>query len=213
VRRSHRAGTADLTGQPDGAPGLVLDPPHRRLVGPQIRPRDVIDEMPIAAAKARISRSLSRGGILGSAKINQFAAAVRQSGRGVLEGHRPRQAEGFFGADIRRHAHAADRWPAGNVVDRDDCLEADRSRWIWTSLKGPSSSPKRNASSITFSPSSSSRSQQPEGDERKAAPDQPPAHDPPPEFPGSKRPQTSLLDGKLGRKIVSRPSSLHKNPF
>jgi hypothetical protein len=77
---------------------------------------------PIAAAKARISCSLQRH--LG--KNHRFATAVRQTGRGILEGHRPRQSEGFLGADVGRHLHAADRRSAGDVVDGDHRFEADR---------------------------------------------------------------------------------------
>jgi hypothetical protein len=79
----------------------------------------------MAPAKARISRSLSKSRHFGISEDHRFAAAVRQTGGRILEGHCPRQPEGFLGADIGGHAHAADCRPTGNVVDGDDRLEAD----------------------------------------------------------------------------------------
>ena len=116
---------ADLSRQPDSTARLVLDPSHRQLVGSHIGPRDVIREIADRRGEGADQALLVLERHLGIGEDHRFAAAVRQSGNGILEGHRPRQPEGFLGADIGRHAHAADRRPAGDVVDRDDRLETD----------------------------------------------------------------------------------------
>ena len=72
---------------------------------------------------------------------------MRQTGCGILEGHRPCQSKGFLGANVGRHSHAANRRSAGDVVDRDDRLEPDG----WTLNVDELESAKRNASSITSS--------------------------------------------------------------
>jgi hypothetical protein len=54
------------------------------------------------------------------------------------------QPESFLGGDVGHHAHAADRRPAGDVIYRNDRPQPDGG--MWTSLKGPSSSAKRNVS-------------------------------------------------------------------
>jgi hypothetical protein len=51
---------------------------------------------------------------------------VRQTGRGILEGHCSRQPEGFLAADIGCHPNPADRRIADDIVDRDHRLEANR---------------------------------------------------------------------------------------
>jgi hypothetical protein len=116
---------ADLAWQPDRAARLVLDPSHRQLVGPHIRPRDVIREIADRRGESADQPLLVGERHLGIREDHRFAAAVRQPGRSILEGHRPCQPEGFLGADVWGHPHAADRRPAGDVVDRDDRLQTD----------------------------------------------------------------------------------------
>ena len=62
----------------------------------------------------------------GVGEDHRFAAAMGQTGRGILKGHCSRQPEGFLAADIGRHPNPADRRPAGDIVDRDHRLQADR---------------------------------------------------------------------------------------
>jgi hypothetical protein len=49
----------------------------------------------IVAAKARINRSLSRGGIFGSPKITDLPPPCLQTGGSILKGHGAREAKSF----------------------------------------------------------------------------------------------------------------------
>ena len=137
---------AKLAGEANGTAGLVLDPSHRQLVGPHIGPGDVIREIAHRRCKGTDQPFLGREGHLGIGKYHRFAAAVRQLGRGILEGHRPGQPEGFLGADIVRYAHATDCRPAGDLVDCDDSLEPDGRPVNVDELQGPERVGKRNTS-------------------------------------------------------------------
>ena len=45
---------------------------------------------------------------------------MRESGRRIFEGHRPRQAENLARTDVRRQPNPADSRSAGDIVDDDD---------------------------------------------------------------------------------------------
>jgi hypothetical protein len=117
---------ADLARQSDRAAGLVFDPSHCRLVGSHIRPRDIFVEIGDRGGEGSDQPRLLAQRHLGVCKDHRFAAAMRQTGGSALEGHCPRQPEGFLGADIGGHAHAADRRSASDIVDRDYRSETDR---------------------------------------------------------------------------------------
>jgi hypothetical protein len=131
---------ADLARQPDGPADLVLDPAHCQLVHSHVRTRDILGKIANGRSEGPNEPFLLGQRHLGVAKNHRFAAAMRQAGRGVLEGHRPRQSERFLGTDIGRHPNATDRRPAGDVVDHDHRLETAEGRWMCTSSNGPSSS-------------------------------------------------------------------------
>jgi hypothetical protein len=117
---------ADLARQPDGAADLILDPAHGQLVGSHVRTRDVLGEIADRRGEGPDQPLLVAQRHFGVGKDHRFAAAVRQTGRGILEGHRSRQPEGFLGADIWRHPDPADRRPAADIVNRNHRLEIGR---------------------------------------------------------------------------------------
>ena len=115
----------NLSRQPDGAADLIGHPCHAALVGAHVGSGDVV--LKTANGVAETADQLLFFG-LGHGRVaedDRFAAAVRERRRGVLEGHGARQAEALLGARGGCHAHAADRGPAGDVVNDDDRLESD----------------------------------------------------------------------------------------
>ena len=77
----------------------------------------------MARAKARMSCSFLAIVHFRIAEDHRLAAAMGQIGRGVLHGHGAGQTKRFLGADVGRHADAADGRAAGNVVDGDHRFE------------------------------------------------------------------------------------------
>ena len=134
--RSRRGGFRPAPAAAHGPADFVLDPGHRQFVGPHVGAGDVVDEVAIAVANARISRSLRRAAFCGSRRsrtCRRHAAARRQRFSASL----PARAESFLGADIGRHAHAADRRTANDVVDRDNGLRASSGARYERALSGP----------------------------------------------------------------------------
>jgi hypothetical protein len=113
-------------GSPTSAAGLVPNPAHCQLVRSHVRTRDVFGEIADRRSEGPDQPLLVAQRHFGVGKDHRFAAPMRQTGRGILEGHCSRQSEGFIGADIGRHPNPADRRTAGDIVDRDHRFEADR---------------------------------------------------------------------------------------
>ena len=112
-------------GSPTARPISSLIPAHCQLVRSHVRTRNVLGEIADRCGEGPDQPLLVAQRHLGVGKDHRFAA-MRQTGRGILKGHCPRQSESFLGADIGRHPNPADSRPAGDIVDRDDFFEANR---------------------------------------------------------------------------------------
>ncbi len=116
---------AELPRQAHRAADLVVDPAHRSLVGAHVGARNVVDEVGDRRREGADQLLLLPRVHLRVTVDHRFAAAMAEAGGGVLEGHRAGEAERLLGADVGRHADAADGRAAGDVVHRHHGPETD----------------------------------------------------------------------------------------
>jgi hypothetical protein len=101
-------------------------PRHAGFVGAHVGPEDVVLFLAQRVSEGTDEPFLLFGRHAGLTEEHGFAAAVREAGRRVLQRHRTSQPGALLGADIGSQAQAADRGPAGNVVDDEHALETER---------------------------------------------------------------------------------------
>ncbi len=116
---------ADLAGKTYRAADLVIHPGHALLIGAHVRAKDILVDIGKGARHGPDEFLLAGLVHFRIAEQDRFTAAVPQAGRRVFHGHGPRQAETFAGADVRRHAQAADGRPHGHIVHHQDGPQGD----------------------------------------------------------------------------------------
>ncbi|MBS1138515.1 MAG: hypothetical protein H6R11_2469 [Proteobacteria bacterium] len=107
------------------AADLVLDPGHAGLVRAHVRAEDVVLLVSQGVGEGTDQTFLAFARHARIAVEHRLAAAVGQAGRRVLQRHGAGEAEAFDGADIGRHAQAADGGAAGDVVHHQHGLQAE----------------------------------------------------------------------------------------
>ena len=117
--------TAELARQPHRAANFILDPGHADFVGAHVRTEDILLDFLQRAAESADQRFFLRPRHFRVADQYRFAAAVGQARGGALESHRARQPGTLLEGRVRRHAHAADRRSARDVIDHQDAFEAN----------------------------------------------------------------------------------------
>lgn len=117
---------ADLPRQSDNPADLVSDPGHALFVRTHVRRKDVVVLVAQSLRQAANQDLLVRGIHPRIGEQHGLSPTMRQARGSVLEGHRPGEADTLLDTDVFGHAHATDRWAAGDVVNDENGPQFDR---------------------------------------------------------------------------------------